>query len=62
MSTYRLKSVFAPQSIAIIGGSPRERSAGRAVVRNLKASGFPGQIAWVNTRYDQIDGMATCTN
>lgn len=59
MSTYRLKSVFAPQSIAIIGGSPRERSAGRAVVRNLKASGFPGQIAWVNTRYDQIDGMAT---
>jgi acetyltransferase len=59
MSTYRLKSVFAPQSIAIIGGSPRERSAGRAVVRNLKASGFPGKIAWVNARYGQIDGMAT---
>ena len=59
MSTYRLKSVFAPQSIAIIGGSPRERSAGRAVVRNLRAGGFPGQIAWVNARYGQIDGMAT---
>jgi len=59
MSTYRLKSVFAPQSIAIIGGSPRERSAGRAVVRNLRASGFPGKIAWVNARYGQIDGMAT---
>ncbi|SEM46691.1 acetyltransferase [Pseudoxanthomonas sp. GM95] len=59
MSTYRLKSVFAPQSIAIIGGSPRERSAGRAVVRNLRAAGFPGKIAWVNARYGQIDGMAT---
>lgn len=59
MSTYRLKSVFAPTSIAIVGGSPRDRSAGRAVVRNLRAAGFPGRIAWINARYKRIDEVAT---
>lgn len=39
MSTYHLQSVFRPQSVAVIGGSPRERSAGRAVMRNLRGTG-----------------------
>lgn len=59
MSTYHLQSVFRPESVAIVGGSPRERSAGRAVVRNLRAAGFPGQIGWVSPRYPEIDGMRT---
>jgi len=59
MSTYHLQSVFRPGSVAIVGGSPRERSAGRAVVRNLRAGGFAGRIGWVNPRYAEIDGIAT---
>ena len=59
MSTYHLQSVFRPQSIAVIGGSPRERSAGRAVMRNLREGGFTGKVAWINPRYAQIDGVAT---
>ncbi len=59
MSTYHLQSVFRPNSVAIVGGSPRERSAGRAVVRNLRAAGFPGQIGWVSPRYREIDGVRT---
>ena len=59
MSTYHLQSVFRPKSVAIVGGSPRERSAGRAVVRNLRAAGFPGQIGWVSPRYPKIDGVRT---
>ncbi len=59
MSTYHLSSVFRPNAIAVIGGSPRERSAGRAVIRNLRAAGFPGQVGWVNPRYPEIDGIAT---
>ncbi|WP_045726608.1 bifunctional acetate--CoA ligase family protein/GNAT family N-acetyltransferase [Xanthomonas sp. GPE 39] len=59
MSTYHLQSVFRPAAVAIVGGSPRERSAGRAVVRALHASGFPGQIGWVSPRYRQIDGIPT---
>jgi len=59
MSTYHLQTVFRPRSVAVIGGSPRDRSAGRAVVRNLRAGGFAGQIGWVSPRYAEIDGMRT---
>jgi acetyltransferase len=59
VSTYRLKSVFQPQSVAVVGGSPRARSAGRAVMRNLRLGGFKGQIGWVSPNYNQIDGIAT---
>ncbi|MFI8718216.1 bifunctional acetate--CoA ligase family protein/GNAT family N-acetyltransferase [Stenotrophomonas sp. NPDC077464] len=59
MSTYHLQSVFRPQSVAVVGGSPRERSAGRAVMRNLRAAGFPGKVAWINPRYSEIDGIRT---
>jgi acetyltransferase len=59
MSTYHLQTVFRPRSVAVVGGSPRERSAGRAVIRNLRAGGFAGQIGWVSPRYAEIDGMRT---
>ncbi|MEA5668337.1 CoA-binding protein, partial [Stenotrophomonas sp. MH1] len=59
MSTYHLQTVFRPRSVAVVGGSPRERSAGRAVIRNLKAAAFAGQIGWVNPRHAEIDGMRT---
>src|SRR5690606_21283629 len=59
MSTWRLQSVFEPSSIAIVGGSPRERSAGRAVMRNLREGGYGGKIGWVSPRHRQIDGIAT---
>jgi len=59
MSTYRLKSIFDPASVAVIGGSPRARSAGRAVMRNLRESGYAGKIGWVSPRHRRIDGIAT---
>ncbi|MGJ4730318.1 acetate--CoA ligase family protein, partial [Luteimonas sp. SDU101] len=59
MSTWRLDSVFSPASIAVVGGSPRERSAGRAVMRNLLMSGYAGQVGWVTPRHREIDGIAT---
>ncbi len=59
MSTYHLQSVFRPQSLAVIGGSPRERSAGRAVMRNLRGAGFAGKVAWINPRHAEIDGIRT---
>ena len=59
MSTWRLDSVFSPASIAVVGGSPRERSAGRAVMRNLQACGYAGRIGWVTPRHREIDGIAT---
>ncbi|TWI12600.1 bifunctional acetate--CoA ligase family protein/GNAT family N-acetyltransferase [Aerolutibacter ruishenii] len=58
MSTYSLESVFKPRSVAVIGGSPRGRSLGAAVLRNLRAAGFAGPLGLVNARYPRIEGVA----
>jgi acetyltransferase len=57
MSTYRLDKLFSPQSVAVVGASPRESSAGHAVLRNLLRGGFAGAIHLVNPRYDAIEGV-----
>jgi acetyltransferase len=57
MSTYRLDKLFSPQSVAVVGASPRDSSAGHAVLRNLRSGGFAGAIDLVNPRYDAIDGV-----
>jgi acetyltransferase len=58
MSTYRLEQLFSPRSVVVVGASPRETSSGHAVLRNLKAAGFPGAIHLVNPHYDEIAGVA----
>lgn len=62
MSTYRLKSLFAPHAIAVVGASPRALSLGRIVLSNLRGAGFKGPIHLVNPRYPEIDGQATVPN
>jgi acetyltransferase len=58
MTTYRLDRMFAPRSVAVVGASPRERSVGRAILRNLKEAQFPGPIRLVNPRHKEIEGIA----
>ena len=57
MSTYRLDRLFAPRSIAVVGGSPRDTSPGRAVLKNLRSGGYAGKIYLVNPHYDSIEGI-----
>ena len=57
MSIYRLDTLFAPRSAAVVGGSPRKTLPGRAVLANLHAAGFPGPIHLVNPHYDEIEGV-----
>ena len=59
MSTYSLKSLLAPRSVALIGGSPRHGSVGRAILDNIRKAQFKGQFGLVNPRYREIDGVAT---
>ena len=59
MSTYRLDRLFAPRSVAVVGASPRERSVGGAILRNLRAGGFKGPISLINPHYDEIEGIET---
>ena len=58
MSTYRLNTLFAPRSVAVVGASPREKSTGRAVLRNLQRGDFQGDIHLVNPNYNSIDGIS----
>ncbi len=57
MSTFGLERVFAPRSVAIVGGSPRPSSIGGIVLHNLTSGGFAGKIAVVNPEYRAIDGQ-----
>jgi acetyltransferase len=57
MSTYRLENLFAPRSVVLVGASPRERSVGRLILRNLRDGGFAGPIGLVNPKYPEIDGL-----
>ena len=59
MSTYALDAVFNPKSVALVGASPRERSLGRLVLRQIIQGGFPGRIGVVNRAYPELEGVAT---
>ena len=48
MSTYRLKNLLAPRSLALVGASPRQGSVGGAVLRNIRNAKFKGEFGLVN--------------
>jgi acetyltransferase len=58
MSTYRLKNLLSPRSVALIGASPRQGSVGRAVLENIRKAGFQGEFGLVNSHYPAIGGVA----
>ena len=58
MTTRSLEYLFQPKSVALVGASARPGSLGRAVLDNLRGSGFQGRIDLVNPRHAEIDGQA----
>ncbi len=62
MSTYRLKNLLSPRSLALIGASPRPGSVGRAILENIRKAKFAGEFGLVNSRYGEIDGVATVSD
>jgi acetyltransferase len=58
MSTYRLKNLLAPRSVALVGASPRTGSVGRAMLGNVRKAKFKGEFGLVNSHYAEIDGVA----
>ena len=51
-----LRHVFAPESVAVIGASRRRGTVGRAILDNIRASGYAGLLYSVNPRARQIGG------
>lgn len=58
MSTYRLKNLLSPKSVALVGASPRQVSVGRAVLENIRKAEFKGAFGLVNARHKEIGGLA----
>lgn len=59
-SSFRdLSPLLNPQSIAVVGASEREGSAGRLVLQNLRRMAYPGQVYPVHPKYEKVLGY-TC--
>ena len=56
---HRLDPLLRPRSLAIVGASPREFSAGRVLLDQNRANGFAGPVYAINPRYPEIAGE-TC--
>jgi len=51
-----LRHVLAPESVVVIGASRRRGTVGRAILDNIRTSGYPGRLYVVNPRARQING------
>jgi acyl-CoA synthetase (NDP forming) len=59
MTDHKLSPLLAPQSLAIVGASPKEHSTGQSMLRTLASLGYRGAVYPVNPRYEEIEGL-TC--
>ena len=58
MGTRSLELFFQPRSIAVVGASERSGSLGGAIVQNLQAGQFSGDIIPINSRgYKTVFGL-----
>jgi len=55
--TRSLRRVLAPRSVAVVGASDRPGSVGGAVLRNILADGFTGDVHPVNRRAATVAGL-----
>ncbi|MDE0242358.1 MAG: CoA-binding protein [bacterium] len=57
MTGHRLDRMLNPRSIAVVGASQREGSAGHGMIHGLINAGFDGTIFPVNPRYRNVAGL-----
>ena len=58
MSVRNLDKLLKPQSIALIGPTPRPGAVGALVARNLRRAGFAGELMFVNPHHHAIEGLS----
>jgi acyl-CoA synthetase (NDP forming) len=54
---HRLSPLLAPQSIALVGASPKFETVGNGMIRGVREDGFGGRLYLVNPNYPEIDGL-----
>jgi acyl-CoA synthetase (NDP forming) len=58
---HRLQPLVAPDSVVVVGATPREGAVGNEVLVNLRRGQFPGRLYGVNPRHAQVLDVA-CFN
>ncbi|HEY3418932.1 MAG TPA: acetate--CoA ligase family protein [Methanomassiliicoccales archaeon] len=57
MRTERMRELFEPASIAVVGAAREENKVGHIVLRNIISSGFTGKLYPVNPKSEEILGL-----
>lgn len=57
MSVRNLKSLFRPQSVAVIGATTKPKTPGAVVMKNLLQGNFAGPIIPVTTEHQSVAGV-----
>ena len=55
---HRLSPLLAPQSVALVGASPKYETVGNGMIRGVREGKFGGRLYLVNPNYTEIDGLA----
>jgi acyl-CoA synthetase (NDP forming) len=53
-----LRAMLEARSVAMVGASPRFDTPGNYMVKQLIIGGFSGEVAAVNPKYDEVEGIA----
>lgn len=57
MSVRNLEKLFRPESVAVVGATPKHGAVGNALIQNLVEADFPGPIYPVNPNHEEIAGL-----
>jgi acyl-CoA synthetase (NDP forming) len=53
-----LRAMLEARSVAMVGASPRFDTPGNYMVKQIIIGGFSGEVAAVNPKYDEVEGIA----
>jgi acyl-CoA synthetase (NDP forming) len=53
-----LRAMLEARSVAVVGASPRFDTPGNHMVKQLIIGGFSGEVAAVNPKYDEVEGIS----
>ena len=54
---HALDCLLKPQSIAIVGASPKQSSFGNMLYQSVQYLGYQGQIYLINPKYPEMNGL-----
>ena len=58
MANEAQRTMLEARSVAVVGASPKFDSPGNHMVKQLLVGGFSGEVAAVNPKYDEVEGIA----